>query len=74
VVLDDLTEGIVRILDGAGDTAGTGFVLTDDGLMATCAHVIESAGAGPGDTVRLVFHHSGDKATATIEPDGWRAP
>ncbi len=68
----DLTTGIVRILDQFGNTTGTGFVLTDDGLIATCAHVVASAGAGPGDTVRLVFHHTGDEANATIEPDGWR--
>ncbi len=57
-MVDDLTEGIVRILNSAGNTAGTGFVLTTDavannGLMATCAHVIESAGAGPGDRVAV---------------------
>jgi hypothetical protein len=58
-VIDDLTEGIVHILDSAGDTAGPGFVLTEDGLVATCAHVIESAGAEPSETVCLIFHHTG---------------
>jgi hypothetical protein len=72
VVIDDLTEGIVHILDSTGDTAGPGSVLTEDGLMATCAHVVESAGAGSDDTVRLVFHHTGDEATTAVEPDGWR--
>ncbi len=65
---------IVRILDQYGDTTGTGFVLTDDGLIATCAHVVASAGTGPSDTVRLVFHHTDDEASATVEPDGWRDP
>jgi len=46
----DLTAGIVRVLAPAGATAGTGFVVTDDGLIATCAHVVQ--GTGPGDTVR----------------------
>jgi len=57
-----------------GDTDGTGFLLTDDGLIATCAHVVESAGAGSGDIVRLIFHHTGDEATALIEPEWWREP
>ncbi|MCQ3974873.1 MAG: hypothetical protein DPW09_15640 [Anaerolineae bacterium] len=68
----NLISGIVRILNPAGETVGAGFVLTDDGLIATCAHVIESAGAGPGDTVRLIFHYSGDEATATVELAAWR--
>ncbi|MBE7557295.1 MAG: serine protease [Anaerolineales bacterium] len=68
----DITTGIVRILNPVGQTIGAGFVLTDDGLIATCAHVIESAGAGPGETVCLIFHHTGNKANATIEPEGWR--
>ncbi|MCQ3974872.1 MAG: hypothetical protein DPW09_15635 [Anaerolineae bacterium] len=70
----DITTGIVRVLDSHGQTAGTGFVLTNDSLIATCAHMIESAGAGPGETVRLRFHLTGDEATAIIELDGWRNP
>jgi S1-C subfamily serine protease len=69
-----LTTAIVRILDQHGQTAGTGFLLTGDGLIATCAHVVRSAGAGPGEIVRLVFHATGDETAATVEPDGWRAP
>jgi len=73
----DLTTGIVRILDPHGNTVGTGFVLTDDSvvgnaLIVTCAHVVEDAGAEPGDAVRLVFHHTGDEATTTVEPNWWR--
>ena len=55
----DLTTGIVRILTSDGATAGTGFVVTDDGLIATCAHVVKAAGAGPGDKVRVVFYCTG---------------
>ncbi|MEW5956100.1 MAG: ATPase, T2SS/T4P/T4SS family [Chloroflexota bacterium] len=73
-MVTDLTVGLVRILTPNGETAGAGFILTDSGLIATCAHVVHSAGAGPGDTVRLVFHHTGDEATASVEPDGWRDP
>ena len=70
----DLPTSIVRILGSDGNTVGTGFVVTADGLIATCAHVVRSAGAGPGVIVRQVFHATGDEATAIVEPDGWRAP
>jgi len=71
---EGLTAGIVRILDSEGKTAGTGFVITDDGLIATCAHVVQGAGAGPGDTVRVVFHATGEEHEAKVEPAWWRAP
>ena len=70
----DLSKGIVRILDSDGDTAGTGFVVTDDGLIATCAHVVQGAGAEPGDTVRVAFHATGEEREAQVEPAWWRDP
>jgi hypothetical protein len=71
----NLTWGIVCILTSKGTTAGTGFVVTDDGLIATCAHIVEAAGAGPGDTVHLVFHATGEgEAEAKVEPAWWRDP
>ncbi|MBE9507992.1 MAG: trypsin-like peptidase domain-containing protein, partial [Chloroflexi bacterium] len=70
----DLTAGIVRIIRPDGETAGTGFLVTDDGLIATCAHVIEAAGANPGDTVRVAFHATGEEREAQVEPAWWRAP
>jgi WD40 repeat protein len=70
----DLTTGIVRILNPDGSTAGTGFVVTDDGLIATCAHVVKTAGARPGDTVRVVFHATGEERQAHVEPEYWRDP
>jgi enoyl-CoA hydratase/carnithine racemase len=60
----NLKSGIVRILYPNGDTAGTGFLLTEDGLIATCAHVVEDAGAEPGDHVRLAFLLTGAEAEA----------
>jgi len=42
----DLTAAIVRILNPGSLTVGTGFLVTDDGLVATCAHVVRAAGAG----------------------------
>lgn len=37
---EGLTAGIARILDFAGNTVGTGFVVTGAGLIATCVHVV----------------------------------
>jgi hypothetical protein len=44
--------------------AGTGFVVHDGGMLATCAHVVDLAGAGPSSTVHLVFHATKDKQEA----------
>jgi hypothetical protein len=68
----NLTAGIVRILTSEGTTAGTGFVVTDDGLIATCAHIVEAAGAGPGGTVHVVFYATGEERGARVEPGWWR--
>ena len=65
----DLKAGVVRILNRDGTTAGTGFVVTEDGLIATCAHVVQYARAGPGDTVRLVFYSTGEEREARVESE-----
>jgi hypothetical protein len=65
----DLVAGIVYILDFNRQTTGTGFVVTDDGLIATCAHGVEAAGAESGKAVRIVFHATGEAGQATVEPD-----
>lgn len=70
----DLTTGIARILKADNTTAGTGFVVSADGLLVTCAHVVESAGAKPGDSVALVFHATGESHQARVEPAWWRDP
>jgi Trypsin-like peptidase domain len=64
---------VVRVLDGAGDVVGAGFLIGPD-LVATCAHVVASAQhADPyavepaGDGVRLDFpmFRDGDAVPAT---------
>ena len=38
----DLKTGIVRILAADGvTTSGTGFILSEKGIIATCSHVIQ---------------------------------
>ena len=66
------TTGIVRIIHKIGVTVGAGFVVTDDGLIVTCAHVIEKAGAGPGESVELIFHTTKESVRAQVISEWWR--
>ena len=68
----ELRAGIIRILKPNGTTAGTGFVVADS-LIATCAHVVEAARAGPDQTVEIIFYATGEKQTAHIKSEWWRA-
>lgn len=52
----DLRLGIVRIIDRDGNTVGTGFLITSNGLIATCAHVIDEAQSG--ELISLVLYNS----------------
>ena len=72
--MTDFTDSIVRVCNAQGQTSGAGFVAASDDLVATCAHVVEAAGARPGDTVRVVFHSTGEERHARAEPDWWRTP
>jgi len=67
---EELTACVARVEDAGGRTMGTGFLVTPS-LVVTCAHVIEDAGAGPGDRVRLAFHAGGEPVEAEVLPDGW---
>lgn len=70
----DLTAGIVRILGPNHETVGTGFLVNNEGLAVTCAHVILDARSGPGDTVLLVLHRTQEERKAIVEPAWWREP
>ena len=75
----DLTRSIVRILDPASKTCGTGFVAHagDDSYIVTCAHVVELAKSGPNQSIALTFFpldldRSAKKYTAMVESVYWR--
>lgn len=67
---DPLLNGIVRVIDAHGGTAGTGFV-THEGLVVTCAHVVELARSGPGGPVDLVRHATGARWRGTVLTECW---
>ncbi|KUN93656.1 hypothetical protein AQJ67_38670 [Streptomyces caeruleatus] len=60
---------------GSDDTVvGAGFLLAED-LLATCAHVVLQAGAGPGEELTVVFPHADGKPrlTGRVLSEAWRA-
>ena len=60
-------KGIVAILSKTGRTAGTGFVVSAEGLIVTCAHVLsDQIGAEPGDVVTVRFAVNGQEHSATV--------
>jgi hypothetical protein len=66
-----LEAGTIRILKSNCSTAGTGFLLSRN-LAVTCAHVIDAAGAKPGDIITFEFHLKNKKIQKAIVLDtGW---
>ncbi len=63
----NVLSGIVRIVSGRH--IGTGFVVTTDGLILTCAHVL---GSSMPEKARVVFLGSGEECEATVLAEGWR--
>ena len=64
---EDLNAGIVRILSGR--SVGTGFVVSDDGLLVTCAHVL---GRPCPERVSVIFLATNEQREATVEMQWWR--
>ncbi|MGH8907327.1 MAG: trypsin-like peptidase domain-containing protein [Egibacteraceae bacterium] len=53
------------VLRASGETAGAGFVVSDAGLIVTCAHVV---GNEPARDVTVVFHGPGERRQARVAP------
>ncbi|MCT9139062.1 nSTAND1 domain-containing NTPase [Streptomyces violarus] len=75
----DGTEGglppaVARILGPDGAVAGAGFLVAE-GVVVTCAHVVEAAGGGPGATVLLSFPHAAgaERVEGQVPGELWRA-
>lgn len=62
----DFTASIARILRADNSIAGTGFVVSGDGLIVTCAHVVQSADAKSGDHLRVIFNAGNAECTAEV--------
>jgi hypothetical protein len=76
---NDLLTSVVRILDEKESTIGTGFVISDLGIVVTCAHVIQATSRHQGQTkfeqeVVLAFPATGEMRSAKILPGSWRSP
>jgi WD40 repeat protein len=63
----DVLSGIVRIR--SNKDIGTGFVVSDDGLIVTCAHVL---GSSMPEKTLVMFQATGEEQEATVLPDDWR--
>ncbi|MFD5539921.1 trypsin-like peptidase domain-containing protein [Streptomyces sp. NPDC127079] len=73
--LSGLWNAVAQILGSDEQTAGAGFLVAED-LLVTCAHVVEAAGAGPGQQVSLRFPHvDGARRVEGLVLEGnWRSP
>ncbi|MGW2627843.1 nSTAND1 domain-containing NTPase [Streptomyces chattanoogensis] len=71
----DLPPAVAKILGPDGTVAGAGFLVAE-GILVTCAHVVQAAGGGPDERVRLTFPHvDGAYGAEGHVLDGlWRAP
>ncbi|WP_425244887.1 trypsin-like peptidase domain-containing protein [Streptomyces sp. NEAU-NA10] len=65
---------MAQVLGPDGAVAGTGFLVAE-GVLVTCAHVVEAAGSGPGERVLLTFPHveSAERVEGWVPTELWRA-
>jgi len=67
-----LTQSVVRILRKNGMTAGTGFFIAENGLIATCAHVV--ADYTQNEEISIEVFSTQSNYRAKIEWKWWRKP
>jgi S1-C subfamily serine protease len=68
----DLVASIVRICDAVGTPRGTGFLASADGLIVTCAHVVEAAGTAHDRRVAVRFARADEPCQAEVLAEAWR--
>ncbi len=68
----DLKRSIIQIRDTVGTICGTGFIINNN-VAVTCAHVVKAVGAAPGDSITVVFSHTGETCSSLVLPDPWRS-
>ncbi|MFE1318791.1 trypsin-like peptidase domain-containing protein [Kitasatospora phosalacinea] len=68
-----LTAAVAQVRDRAGNVVGAGFLVAE-GLLVSCAHVLEDGGYGPGDEAELVFPRvpGAPAVRGRVLAEGWR--
>ncbi|MEV7816031.1 trypsin-like peptidase domain-containing protein [Streptomyces flaveolus] len=70
-----LPAAVAQVVGPYGEVVGAGFLVAD-GILVTCAHVVQAAGSRPDATVRLVFPHAdgAPEVEGLVLEEPWRAP
>jgi WD40 repeat protein len=73
----DLKAGTVRVIRSDSETAGAGFVVSENGLIATCSHVIQPEASQKTveprpEKVHVIFCATGEQMAARVLPEFWR--
>lgn len=79
-----LVGAVAQIRAADGQVVGAGFAVTG-GALLTCAHVVDAAGSGPGQSITVAFrrHAAGEsqptpgsviEVVGTVLIEQWRAP
>lgn len=74
---NNFQTGVVQILDSSGNVAGTGFIVSADGVVATCSHVIQLVDSQKRneplpDEIVVVLPLNNGKRFAHLLPQSWR--
>ncbi|MET9039058.1 nSTAND1 domain-containing NTPase [Streptomyces mirabilis] len=73
-IAPDLAAAVAQVLRPDGKVAGAGFLVAE-GVLVTCAHVVQDAGGGPGSRVHVAFPHveGAPRLEGVVPGDLWRA-
>jgi Trypsin-like peptidase domain len=75
VAKSKLAAAVAQVLDADDAAVGTGFLIAGD-VVFTCAHVVVTAGGGPGQYVWLRFPQldGAPRVRGQVLSEGWGAP